>query len=220
MKRVTNGAWRWTRIAVLGVVLTGGSEARGGSIKITGSIVPLPGGPSYLYKFSLLLTGGSIQAGTDLNPTQFTVSGLVGVTGLAEHQEPPTTGNAPEVWAIPASGIVTSSTGNPPPYDSESSVTWQYVAGPTLTYTGIPISLGEFDVKTTASFPENSPPVTPYVTPIPYAFSFQQPVGGLSTGSGVLTLSSVPEPSSLVLLLAGGGAVRLLARWRRRPRSL
>ncbi|MFI5454746.1 MAG: PEP-CTERM sorting domain-containing protein [Isosphaerales bacterium] len=219
MTRGTNGSWLLAGLAILGVVFAGGSEARAGSIKITGSIVPLPGHSPFLYTFSVLLTGGTIQPGTTADPTQFTVSGLVGVTGLSEHQEPPLTGNPLEVWNVPTGGIATSSTGNPPPFDEESSVMWQYSTGPTITYGGTPISLGTFTVQTTGDFPDNNPPVTPGVTLIDYFYSLYNPTGESPTGSGSITLSSVPEPSSVILLLVGAGVLPLLVRLGRCSRS-
>src|SRR5262249_15242683 len=124
------------------------------------------------------------------------------------------TGNSPEVWAVSANGILTTSTGNPPPYDQQSTVTWQYVSGPTFTFGGTPIFLGDFKIQTTADFPDDAPPVTPFVTPIYYFFAFQEPGGVTSTGGGSIPLSSVPEPASFVILVLGGLAIPLFRAWR------
>jgi hypothetical protein len=62
--------------------------------------------------------------------------------------------------------------------------------------------------------------VTPGVTPISYNYSLVQSEGGPPvTGGGVITLSLVPEPSSVILLLIGGGILPLLLRSRGRSRA-
>ncbi len=166
-------------IALLGVMVAGGRPARAGTVSLKGSIVPLPGGSPFLYEFDLYLTGGSIQPGISTSPTEFTVGiaphGLVGVTGLSGTQQPPVSGNPSEVWIVPSGGIVTTSTGNPPPYDKASSVEWVYYTGPTITWSGTDILLGLFTVQTTSSFPDNAPPVTPGVTPIDWSYSLYNP---------------------------------------------
>jgi hypothetical protein len=217
------GAWIAAGIAVLGAMIAGGSDAGAGTLSLSGSIVPLPGGSPFLYEFDLFLTGGTIVPDT-AGRTEFTVGlaphGLVGVTGQSGHQEPPLTGFSPEVWIVPSGGIVTTTTGNPPPYDQASSVQWQYFSGPTITWAGSDILLGLFTVQTTSSFPDNAPPVTPGITPIDWSYSVLNPDGSTTTGGGTITLAGVPEPSSVILLLVGSTALPLVFFRRRRRRRV
>jgi len=222
MRRGIKTAWVMM-IAVLGLVAAGGPEARAASVRLKGTITPLPGGSPFLYAFDLFLTNGSIQPGPPSDPTRFTVGlaphGLVGVTTLSGHQEPPLTGNPDEVWIVPAGGIVTSNTGNPAPYDKQSSVQWVYFAGPTITWSGTDILLGHFTIQTTSSFPDDAPPVTPGVTPIDWSYSLFDPNGD-SKGGGTITLAGVvPEPASVILMLVGAGALPLVLHRRRTGRG-
>ncbi len=206
------------------------------TISVTGHIILLPGGSPFLYQFDLYLTGGTISPSSGSNLTEFTVSGLVGVSvgGFIPADAPPGTPPNPqsgtteppgngtatsELWYVPAGGIVTTNTGNPAPYDYASSVTWDYLIGPTITYSSTDPAnnfLGSFTVQTIASFPDNMPPVTPGVTPIGVSYSID---GSPGTPTTITLLGAVPEPSSMLLLLVGGAVLPFMNRRRRRLRS-
>jgi hypothetical protein len=213
-------------LAAFGAMFAGGSEARAASVGFKGTIAPLPGGSPFLYTFDVYLTSGTISPGSPSNPTEFTISGLVGVSqpgflGVNDPgsptYEPPGTGNpfgsnVYYTWIVNTGGIVT--TGSPVNSNYESSVTWQYTLGPTLTWSGTNIFLGSFEVETTAIYNDNAPPVTPGITPIGFSYSLPQSSGGPSTGGGTFTVTSVPEPSSVILLVIGGGVLPLVFRKR------
>ena len=112
---------------------------------------------------------------------------------------------------VPAGGIITTPTGNPAPYNEQSSVEWQFLEGPSYTAGEV----GVFTVETTSDFPDNMPPIIPNVTEINYLFTFSNG----KTESGFITLSLVPEPSSVILLLMGAGAVPLVRKWAKRSQS-
>lgn len=71
-----------------------------------------------------------------------------------------------------------------------------------------------FTVETTSDFPDNMPPVIPYVTEINYVFKFADG----TVDSGFITLS-IPEPSSAILLMIGVAAVPLARKWAKRSQS-
>ena len=190
-------------LALIAVISAGRGEAQAGTIGLMGHITPLPGGSPFLYSFELDLndlTDGPITNGSTLTvgtptvmPDGQTSSGLVGVTGASGTQEPPLTGGSPnEIWYVPAGGIITTPTGKPSPYNEQSSVEWQFLQGPSYT----PGVVGVFTVETTSDFPDNMPPIIPNVTEINYLFTFSNG----KTESGFITLSLVPEPSSVILL--------------------
>lgn len=79
-----------------------------------------------------------------------------------------------------------------------------------------PIEIGLFTVETAFSYPDNMPPATPGITIIDYNVMF---ANGSTTSGFVVNFSAVPEPSSMVLLLTGVGALPLLYRWVKRSRS-
>lgn len=216
MIRGIQRSWFLAGLFAFGVMLVGVGQARASSIGIKGTINPLPGGSPFLYEFDVYLTGGSIATGSTIT-IGTAPGGLVGVTTQSGTEEPSYTGNpfAPQdyYWVVPTGGIDTTSTGKPAPYDQESSVTWKYLEGPSVTYNGTNIFLGTFTVETAKSFPDNAPPVTPGVTVIDFNYSLVPAGGGpADTGGGSLTLSSIPEPSSVILIVIGAGALPLLLR--------
>jgi hypothetical protein len=206
-------------LALLAAISTGRGEAQAGTIGLKGHITPLPGGSPFLYSFELdlndltdgpITNGSTLTVGTPtLMPDHQLSSGLVGVTGSSGTQQPPTTGGPPnEFWVVPAGGIITTPTGNPAPYNEQSSVAWQFLEGPSYNVGEV----GVFTVETTSDFPDSMPPIIPNVTEINYVFTFSNG----KTESGFITLSLVPEPSSVILLLMGAGAVPLVCKWAKR----
>jgi hypothetical protein len=214
--------WILAGLVVVATTAAGGSSAHATSIGVKGHITPLPGGSPFLYTFELDLNNlseGSITPGSSLTvgiptlmPDGMLSSGLVGVTGQSGHQEPPLTGGNPnDFWVVPAGGIITSNTGNPAPFNQQSSIEWSFHDGPDYSTTGL---VGIFTVETTSDFPDNMPPVIPNVTEINYVFKFADGV----TDTGFITLS-IPEPSSVILLLVGVSALPLARKWAKRKQA-
>ena len=227
MMRRTRATWVLAGLTALLAMTFGASQAPASSVGLKGGITPGTGDPPYVYEFALYLTSGSIAPGDS-----FTVDALVGVSkpGYITSAGSPTTqppsngtGYSNEYWNVPAGGIVTTpgtAPTNPTGYDYSSNVTWNYTAGPTFTYTNTPIFLGLFTVETTTDY-TGSPPATIGVTTIDYSYTLGG-VTGHGTTPPLVGALSVPEPSSLVLLLIGLGAFPLawLRTRSRRPQAV
>ena len=179
--------------------------AAGSVIKVTGGYKPGTGDPPFDFIFQAFLEpppnppgGTNFIASGDF----FTITGLTGVTSGSLTAQP---GNGPgTIWQ---------------PSPATDSVTWTFFGNQNIVATTNEIPLGQFTVETTESFPINNPPITAG-TIIHYFFSYD---GGTATGTGSFPLTnlSVPEPSSIVMLLAGVGALPVfLVRQRRRRQRL
>lgn len=234
MRRVIRSVWFATGLAALGAMMAGGPEAQaGGVVVVTGGITQGSGSggdPTYTYTFDLYLTGGSISPDGAAMTSTFTVNDLIGVSGLdftgyigtpSAPSQPPTTATpgspqAMETWTVPSGGVVTTELSpgpgyTPNGYNYEGTVTWDYVAGPTINYSGTQIFLGAFTVNTSWNYGASQPPPMGGGSTVIYDYN----IGG-TTGSGSLILAGVPEPSSFVLLLIGGAALPMAAAYRRR----
>jgi len=231
MRRGIKRPFMLAGLAVFGAMVVVGSDARAGTVKPVGTTTPLPGGSPFLYQFSLYLTSGTIAPGATFTvgalPSGQVSNGLIGVTTQSGTGEPSDTGNPfallyptqPYYWVVPSGGIDTINSGMPSPYNNESSVTWEYLTGPTLTWNGTDIYLGLFNVETAQSFPDNAPPATPGVTQIDYSYTGVTGGNTPSFGGSSITISAVPEPTSSILLLIGGAALPLLLRSRCRSQA-
>ncbi len=193
-------------MGALTAMLSSGIEAYAGSsaIVVTGGYKPGGGDPPYDYIFNVYLEpppnppgGSNFIASGDY----FTITGLPGVTSGSLSSQP----FAPP-W-VPEPGKDGS-------MDSPNTMQWAFVGSTDIladASTG-PIHLGQFVVETTASFA--TPPVTNGEI-ILYHFGYD---GGAATGTGSFQIFAVPEPSSIILLVAGAGALPVFSIRKRRQR--
>jgi hypothetical protein len=205
--------WILAGLIAVAAVSAGVNVANAGSVGLRATINPLPGDPPWLYTINVTLT----SPGTFANGSTITVTELVGTDSTSTLTLPPqngTTTNPGVEWSTPA--IVTTSTGNPAPFNFESTFTWTY-QGSTVTYIDNDSSnnnLGSFTIQTSPglNFPVGAPPVLPG-TQLDTSITVVDQNGGSTTTTGKVTVQmAVPEPSSLSLLLIGGGAVAVLRR--------
>jgi hypothetical protein len=188
------------------VALMGGPNfAMGAPVPSTGIIItrgavsPV-GDPSFAYTFDIqlaadqtLLTGGFITV-YDF-PSDITSSSLTSQPGL---------------WTetIQDTGV-TPSGASPPDSPIFENVTWVYRGAPIDNSSSSPMDLGLFAI---GPIPENSPSIT-----LTYVGSLD---GKTAADTGSITVTAIPEPSSLILLLtAMVGAPLLILRTRRRGRT-
>jgi hypothetical protein len=211
------GAWILAGLAALGSTLVVGGKAEAAStvaaIVIKGGAHPGPGDPPWDYDVQVFLEPvNHITAGDS-----FTIDSLRGVTP-ANFPAPgapasPTTqpSNPPSIVWTPSIGAPTNTT-----FPYASDLTWTFAGNTNINATELTqgIFLGVFTVQTTSNF--TSPPY-PNDFLIDYSYSVD---GRTNTGTGTFPLQViVPEPSSMVLLLVGAGALPWLLIRERRRRS-
>jgi hypothetical protein len=186
------------------VALMGGPNfAMGAPVPSTGIIItrgavsPV-GDPSFAYTFDIQLAAGS----TLLD------GGLITVYDLPDITKSSLTSQPNRFWgeSIQLTGV-TPLNPNPVPFDSATleNVTWYY-SGVTIDNSKgtNPLDLGNFSI---GPIPENEPSVT-----LTYVGSLD---GINATDTGFITVTAIPEPSSLILLLtAMVGAPLLVLRAR------
>ncbi len=191
-------SWRITVLTVLAVIGFAAHvpRAHAGPIIVTGVYIP-HGDPTFEYMFNVQL-----NKGYDLTSGEsFTIQGLPGLTTSS-----PSYVASPYTFPYPK---ITQESSSSNLYD----VTWTY-SGDQGTLAG-PLNLGSFSIYTI-----NYPPGT--VSPFPSgettaSLTYTTTIGGTSE-TGSFTISSVPEPSSMILLLIGGAisaGVSVGRRWRR-----
>jgi hypothetical protein len=206
MTRGFRSQWFVAGLALLGLMIAAGHEARAG-ITISGGFTPVTNDPVYEYIFNVYLTPGT----TIDDSFYFTIQGLSGVD----------TGSTTGQPRLPQKGPATYSW-NPSPGDpGTGDVSWYYTgtgAWATVSYGNTPFPnnyLGQFTVET-LNITEQSQIPTPTI--IDYSYT----VGGVTnTGTFNLQDLAVPEPASstIVLLIGGTAAISGLVDRTKRRRS-
>jgi hypothetical protein len=198
--RRTSGNWIPAGLAALGVLFAGGREAQAGGIVITTATTEQTGDPTFKYIFTVELLAGS----TLNNGGFFTVYDLPGIPATALTSAPNISwGASIQLTGIDPPGL------KPPDDPAIYNVTWQWNgSSPIFPPPTSDTPLGTFVVGSTTELP--SPP-TPTLT---YAYFLND---GPPATTGMNTIQvTVPEPSSVILMLAGVGALPLAWLHRRR----
>jgi hypothetical protein len=208
-------------LAVVSVAFSAARDVYAGATKtnaisVSGGLVQGSGGgsgdPPYIYVFDVYLTSGEIIPGSTVY-SYFTVDGLVGIdaNSLPSATQPdlshPYNG---EFWQ--PSAINTYNTGSPTPgFTYASDLTWAYTGGPTETTLGF--FLGQFTIETDyQNYLVGTPPV-PFGSMLSYTYSLDGGGTG-NTGGGTIIVQNgfpTPEPSSVILMLAGATVLPYLA---------
>jgi hypothetical protein len=215
------GAWILAGLAALGATLVGGQEAHAwGGIAVTGGYKVGTGDPPYDYIFQVYLEpGGSILApslGPPVIQDSFTIENLPGVTSSSSSSVTlgPGFSSPANSWAYPTFTATTNPYGSNPSF--AANVQWAYNGlAPIDNTTNSSILLGQFTVVSTYDFSNGPPVVSGTIIDFNYDIG-----GGTNSGSGsfpIVNLGSVPEPSSMILLVAGI-AWTLPIVWNRRRR--
>ena len=198
MRRSFRNSWPFAALVALAAIGSAAPEARAGAITVSGGYLPT-GDPRFLYVFDVNLNPNyTLQYGDS-----FTIDGLPGVTNTAG--SPSYVSGPYSTYFGNASIDETNSTS---PYSS--NVTWTYRGNTTLTGS---LDLGTFSIYTTYNYPTGTQTPFPSGETSPNV-SYTYNIGG-NTGSGTFTMSAVPEPSSMILLLIGGAVPAGAVLWRR-----
>lgn len=182
--------------------MAGATPSTGIIIK-TGSVAPV-GDPSYAFTFDIELAAGS----TLLNDGYITVYDLPYIASSSLTSQPNDFPNFYWIGSIQDTG--TTPSGVTLPFNDSptiENVTWRYI-GPTIDNTSSSAyNLGEFSV---GPIPVSAPSVT-----LNYLGSLD---GTTEADTGSITVTAVPEPSSLALLLTATVGVSLVVLRPRRQR--
>ncbi len=203
MRREIKRGWLWAGLALVGVMFAGKHEAHAKGIVITSGGTQKTGDPTYEYLFTVDLLAGS----TLYNGGYFTIYDLPALTAGALTSQPSISwGASVQLVGNTPTGIVV--TDNPNIYN----VTWQWNGSSPLVAGSSDLVLGTFIVGLTTEL--SSPPSKTVV----YVGSLDGTAG--TTNQGTVGINAVPEPSSVILLLIGAGALPVYAVCnRRRARS-
>jgi hypothetical protein len=209
------GTWILAELGVLAAMIGDGHEAHAGStaIVVKGGYKPGTGDPTYDFIFQVYLQA---PVGTGSNSLMtgdsFTISNLPGVTSSSLTSVIlPSPLPAPDYsWSYPT---FTNHSINPylsPPYlgpTYSADVHWAYTGSSTVTTSTNAIYLGQFSIQSIYDFAPGQLPI-PNDAIIKYSFTFD---GQTQSGDGTFPITnlSVPEPSSVILLLAGAGMLPL-----------
>lgn len=201
MSRRIRGASILAGLAMLGAALADGRAAHAAGIVITSGTVIQTGDPTYEYVFDAqLLPGSSLH-----NGGFFTVYDLPGIPKAALTSQPSILwGSSIQLQGITPPGI--SPTDDPTVYN----VTWGWNGSTITSPPTSNLDLGTFVIGSTGELSSPPHPTLIYV-------------GFLNDGvtppnEGTITVTSIPEPSSVILLVLGAGALPLLVLRARRRR--
>ncbi len=194
MRREIKRGWLWAGLALVGVIFAGGREARAKGIVITSGGTHQTGDPTYEYIFTVDLLAGS----TLDNGGFFTIYDLPALATGALTSQPNISWGA-SIQFLGNTPIGTVVNDDPNIYN----VTWQWNGkDPIVAPTTSNLDLGTFIVGSTTEL--SSPPSAKLV----YVGSLD---GTNASNQGTVGINAVPEPSSVILLLIGAGALPLYA---------
>jgi hypothetical protein len=192
-------SWTWTGLVAMAALLGGANLAmaagtpQSGIIIKTGSFAPV-GDPSYAYIFDIELAAGS----TLVSGGYITVYDLPDITQSSLTSQPNFYwGSSKQLLGYTPAGLSLPFTDNPNLYN----VTWHYLGATIDNSAGsAPVDLGDFAI---GPIPQSTPSVT-----LNYVGTTNGTSGQADTGS--ITVTAIPEPSSLALLLTAMVGVPLL----------
>jgi hypothetical protein len=192
------GVRNLVRLLVLGGALAGVPEAWAGGIIIKGSGGTVSGSdPFGFYEFNVSLAPDYQWFPNDY----FTIENLPGIT-------PGSSSSYSGMYDFgPPLVTLTDSTS---PF--ASNVEWLNTTGMEIPAGSGGLVLGSFFISTSVSIPSLPPMVS-------YCALSHDPSGAPDFQSGTITLSSIPEPSSVVLFLSGTGVLLLILLHKCRPLS-
>lgn len=194
MNRRIKGSWILAGFTALTAIFGSDGRPAMAGLSVLNATSSMIIDPQYQYNFQIAITAS--LADPFLANTDVSITGLTGFNGSSAANS-----TAPHWFSS---------------LTLPGEVDYIY-EGPTIT-TDVTYSLSQFYAGPTVQVPQGTPPPTPSIS---YAGTYTPPTGpSVGVGSGALNVtyvaSVVPEPSSLVLLLAGSGVVPLVWGFRKR----
>ncbi len=212
-RRVPITPWL-TGLAMLGWILQAAGSANAAGVKVSGGGIKPLGDPYYYYIVEIGLDPGyQFEAGDNVT--------LDRVAGVQYPKSPTITPNPGDPVGPWATNITNLASGNLPNYSPPTIVPMANVefisAAPTVQNPGPnEVFLGQFEVLTGVLLPQLP---ADYTVNIDWTASLHNLEGQVVTDSGVVTLSIIPEPSSILLLSMGVSLPVFWQVWKRRQAS-
>jgi hypothetical protein len=188
--------------AALAVLMASGGEAHAKGITISSGTTQQTGDPMFSYIFEIdLLAGSTLDTGGFI-----TVYDIPFVPNPLTSQPNLSWGAATKLLGITPLGTPATDPDDPNIFN----VTWQWNGAPITNDSSSDLDLGTFTFGTTTELP--SPPSVTLL--------FVGSLDGVNfSNQGLVAINVVPEPSSVVLLLAGVGTLPLFWLRERRRRA-
>jgi hypothetical protein len=207
-------SWILAGLTVVCAIFGGEAESQAGKISVTGGYMPQGGDPFYDYVIDVYLEPNATISPPTLNgmtpvSDSFTILGLPGVATTSSSSFTPSPPYSTPVgvytWGYPTITPIIIS--NPPPNTPSygADVQWAYSGlAPITNNTASQILLGEFTILTTFDYQMNVLPLPPD-SPVAYTSS----IGGVVAPPSTFLIANltVPEPSSVVMLLGGSSVL-------------
>ncbi len=209
-RRVRITPWL-TGLAMLGWILQAAGAANAAGVKVSGGGIKPLGDPYYYYIVEINLDPGfQFEAGDSVT--------LDSVAGIQYPNSPTITPNPGDPVGPWATDITNLASGPLPNYSPTTIVPMANVefisAAPTVANPGPGEDyLGQFEILTAVPLPQLP---ANYTVDIDWTASLHNLEGQAVTDSGVVTLSIVPEPSSIILLGFGVSVPVFWQVWKRR----
>jgi hypothetical protein len=202
MKLQMNSSWILTGIAAFGVVIASSGTTHAKGIAISSGMTQQTGDPMFNYIFEIdLLAGSTLETGGFITvyDIPFVPNPLTSQPSLSWGAETLLLGKTPQ-------GTPTTDPDDPNIFN----VTWQWNGAPIINNSSSNLDLGTFTFGTTIEL--SAPPSVTLLF-----------VGSLDgenfSNQGLVAINVIPEPSSVVLLLAGIGTLPLFWLGERRRRA-
>lgn len=203
-----------TWLGGLATILLTVSTANATGVKVSGGGIKPLGDPYYYYIVEINLDPGyQFEKGDSV-----TLESLAGIHYPDSPTITPNPGDPVGPWATDITNLASGPLPNYSPTTIVPMANVEFIsAAPTVTNSGsTEVYLGQFEILTAVLLPQLP---ADYTVNIDWTASLHNLAGQTVTDSGVVTLTIIPEPSSIILLGVGVSVPIFWRFWRRRQVS-